>query len=56
VEVFVKFEVFDTIHEQEYVLALRQVVGRQMQQIQESDKVRELRPSPMLAEVSCLLI
>jgi hypothetical protein len=38
VEIFVKFEVFDTVHEQEYLLALRQVVGRQMQQIQESER------------------
>ncbi len=43
-EVFVKFEVFDTIHDREDVLAVRQAVGRQLQQIQESGKVKELRP------------
>ena len=42
-EVFVKFEVFDTIYDREDVLALRQAVGRQIQQIQESGKVKEFR-------------
>jgi hypothetical protein len=42
-EVFVKFEVFDTIYEREEVLALRQVVGRQIQQIQQSGKLKEFR-------------
>ena len=42
-EVFVKFEVFDTIHDREEVLALRQAVGKQMQEIQQSGKVKELR-------------
>ena len=43
-EVFVQFEVFDTIYDREDVLALRQAVGRQLQQIQQSGKVKELRP------------
>jgi hypothetical protein len=55
-EVFVKFEVFDTIYAQEDVLALRHAVGRQIQQIQESGKLRSSAPSLMLAEDSCLLI
>ncbi len=42
-EVFVKFEVFDTIYDREDVLALRQAVGRHIQQIQESGKVKEYR-------------
>ncbi len=42
-EVFVRFEVFDTIHDREDVLAVRQAVGRQLRQIQESGKVKELR-------------
>ena len=42
-EVFVKFEVFDTIHDREEILALRQAVGKQMQEIQQSGKVKELR-------------
>jgi hypothetical protein len=42
-EVFVKFEVFDTIYDHEDVLALRQAIGRQMQQIQESGKLKEFR-------------
>ena len=42
-EVFVEFKVFDTIHQQEDVLALRQAVGRQLQQIQGSGKVKETR-------------
>ena len=42
-EVFVKFDVFDTIYDSEDVLALRQAVGRQLQQIQESGKVKEIR-------------
>ena len=42
-EIFVRFEVFDTIHDREDVLAVRQAVGRQLQQIQESGKVKELR-------------
>jgi hypothetical protein len=42
-EIFVKFEVFDTIYDREDVLALRQAVGRQLQQIQQSGKVKELR-------------
>jgi hypothetical protein len=41
-EVFVKFEVFDTITNREEVLRLRQVVGQQMQKIQESGKVTQL--------------
>jgi hypothetical protein len=41
-EVFVKFQVFDTITDREEVLRLRQVVGQQMQQIQESGKVTQL--------------
>jgi hypothetical protein len=43
-EVFVKFEVFDTIYDREDVLALRQAMGSHLQQIQESGKVKELRP------------
>jgi hypothetical protein len=42
-EVFVKFEVFDTIYDREDVLALRQAAGRHIQQIQESGKVKEFR-------------
>ncbi len=42
-EVFVKFELFDTIYNREDVLAVRQALGRQMQKIQESGKVKELR-------------
>ena len=42
-EVFVKFEVFDTIYAQEDVLVLRQAVGSQIQQIQESGKLKEFR-------------
>ena len=42
-EVFVKFEVFDTIYDREDVLAVRQAVGRQLQQIQQSGKLKELR-------------
>ena len=42
-EVFVKFEVFDTIYDREDVLALRQVAGSHIQQIQESGKVKEFR-------------
>jgi hypothetical protein len=42
-EVFAKFEVFDTIYDREDVLALRQAVGRQIQHIQQSGKVKELR-------------
>jgi hypothetical protein len=42
-EVFVKFEVFDTIYDREDVLALRQGVGRQIRQIQESGKLKEFR-------------
>jgi hypothetical protein len=42
-EVFVKFEVFDTIHDREEVLALRQDVGRDIQRIQQSGKLKEFR-------------
>ncbi len=42
-EVFVKFEVFDTIYDREDVLALRQTAGSHIQQIQESGKVKEFR-------------
>jgi hypothetical protein len=42
-EVFVKFEVFDTIYDREVVLALRQAVGQNMQRIQQSGKVKEFR-------------
>ena len=42
-DVFVKFVVFDTITDREEVLRLRQVVGQQMQKIQESGKVTQLR-------------
>ena len=42
-EVFVKWEVFDTIYDREEVLALRQAVGREMQRIQQSGKLKELR-------------
>jgi hypothetical protein len=42
-EVFVKFEVFDTIYDREDVVALRQTVGSHIQQIQESGKVKEFR-------------
>src|ERR671933_796359 len=41
-EIFVKFEVFDTIYDREDVLALRQAVGRQLQQIQQSGKGKEI--------------
>jgi hypothetical protein len=42
-EVFVKWEVFDTIYDREDVLALRQAVGREIQRIQQSGKLKELR-------------
>ena len=42
-EVFVKWEVFDTIYDREDVLALRQAVGREMQRIQQSGKLKEFR-------------
>jgi muconolactone delta-isomerase len=42
-EVFVKWEVFDTITDREQVLRVRQVVGAQFQRIQESGKVKALR-------------
>ena len=42
-EVFVKFEVFDTIYDREDVLALRQDVGRTIQRIQQSGKLKEFR-------------
>jgi hypothetical protein len=42
-DVFVKFEVFDTITDREEVLRVRQVIGQQMQKIQESGKVTQLR-------------
>ena len=42
-EVFVKFEVFDTIYDREDVLALRQAVGQNMQRIEQSGKVKEFR-------------
>jgi hypothetical protein len=42
-EVFVKFELFDTITDREQVLRLRQVVGPQFQHIQESGKAKALR-------------
>ena len=42
-EVFVKFEVFDTIYDREDVLALRQAIGQNMQRIQQSGKVKEIR-------------
>jgi hypothetical protein len=42
-EVFVKWEVFDTIYDREDVLALRQAVGRELQRIQQSGKLKELR-------------
>ena len=42
-ELFVKFEVFDTIYDREDVLALRQAVGRQLGEIQQSGKLKELR-------------
>jgi len=42
-EVFVKFEVFDTIYDREDVLALRQAVGQNMQRFQQSGKVKEFR-------------
>jgi hypothetical protein len=38
-EVFVKYEVFDTIYDREDVLALRQAVGRSIQRIQQSGKL-----------------
>ena len=42
-EVFVKWEVFDTIYDREDVLALRQAVGRELQRIQQSGKLKEFR-------------
>ncbi len=42
-EIFVKFQVFDTITDREEVLRVRQVIGQQMQKIQESGKVTQLR-------------
>lgn len=42
-EVFVKWEVFDTIYDREDVLALRQAVGREIQRIQQSGKLKEFR-------------
>lgn len=42
-EVFVKFEVFDTIHDREDVVALRQSIGKEMQRIQQSGKLKEFR-------------
>lgn len=42
-EVFVKFEVFDTIYDREDVLALRQAVGQNIQRFQQSGKVKEFR-------------
>lgn len=42
-EVFVKFEVFDTIYDREDVLALRQAVGQNIQRIQQSGKLKEFR-------------
>ena len=42
-EVFVKFEVFDTIYDREDVLALRQAVGQTMQRIEQSGKVKVFR-------------
>jgi muconolactone delta-isomerase len=42
-EVFVKYEVFDTITDREQVLRVRQVVGAQFQRIQESGKVKAMR-------------
>ena len=42
-EVFVKFEVFDTIYEREDVLAVRHDFGKQIQKIQQSGKLKEFR-------------
>ncbi len=42
-EVFVKLELFETITDREQILRVRQVVGGQMQRIQESGKVKMLR-------------
>jgi hypothetical protein len=42
-EVFVKFEVFDTIYEREDVLAVRQDIGKQIQKVQQSGKLKEFR-------------
>jgi|SRR5215212_5503177 hypothetical protein len=42
-EVFVKWEVFDTIYEQEDVVALRKAVGKAIQRIQESGKLKVFR-------------
>ncbi len=42
-EVFIKFELFDTITDREQVLRVRQVAGPQFQQIQESGKVKAFR-------------
>ena len=42
-EVFVKLELFETITDREQVLRVRQVVGGQLQRIQESGKAKLLR-------------
>jgi hypothetical protein len=42
-EVFIKWEVFDTIYDREDVLALRQAVGREIQRIQQSGKLKMFR-------------
>jgi hypothetical protein len=42
-EVFLKFEVFDTIYDREDLLALRQAVGRDVQRLQQSGKLKEFR-------------
>jgi hypothetical protein len=42
-EVFVKFEVFDTIYNREDTLVVRQAIGRQIQHIQQSGKLKEFR-------------
>src|SRR5215212_9628979 len=42
-ELFVKWEVFDTIYDREDVLALRQAVGREMQRLQQSGKLKVFR-------------
>ena len=42
-EVFVKFEVFDTIYDRKDVLALRRDVGQNLQRIRNSGKVKEFR-------------
>ena len=42
-EVFVKFEVFDTIFEREDLLAVIHDYGKQIQKIQQSGKLKEFR-------------